>query len=640
LPSPPPEPRPARPAPGPDHRPARRQLAFAAAAVLLAAADTYVVVAVLPSIMGGVGLGIDRLQRATPIISGFLLGYTIVLPLLGRLSDEVGRGPVFIGCLTAFGVGSLVTATAHDIGVLVAGRALQGLGGGGLVPVTLALVAGQWPPETRGLPLGVVGAVQELGSVVGPLYGAALTAAWTWRAIFWINLPVAAAVGIGFALARPRPAAGGEVADGTSAAAGARRARRDVPGPTLLGVGLLAAGLGLAAPSWLTSSVAWGWLTVPWLGGQAWAELSSPLTVIGAGLVLAGLVWEAAAPRSVAVVLPLRRIPAALRRVDLVGALLVAVTLACVVVLFSTEDPSRQVVASAVPVLAPVGGAALLAFVLWQRRSPDPLIPSRVLAPRPAWGSLVVNLALGAALMAALVDVPLFALTTAENGSQLGAAAVLARFLVAVPVGAVLGGALCRRPARGPVVVAAGALLAGAMFALMAGWDASALTSPWHLAGTSLGVGTTDLELALCGLGFGLTIAPVNAAILAAVDERDHGLASSLVVVARTVGMLAGLSALTAIGLHRFYQAQARIGSPLTLCPGHPASCPAYDRATIGAVLTELHTIYAGAAACALLAAVVAIGLLRARSTSSNRTTGTSRIVATKGVSTTPAAGR
>src|ERR1700746_2609823 len=111
----------------------RWRLALAAFGVLLAAADTYVVVVALPSIMDGVGIGIDRLQRATPIISGFLLGYTAVLPLIGRLAHLAGTGPVLAGCLVAFGTGSVVTATAHSLPVVVAGLAIQGLGGGGLV---------------------------------------------------------------------------------------------------------------------------------------------------------------------------------------------------------------------------------------------------------------------------------------------------------------------------------------------------------------------------------------------------------------------------------------------------------------------------------------------------------------------------
>ena len=183
------------------------RLSFAAAGVMLAAADTYVVVLALPAIMADIGLSLDHLQAATPIISGFLLGYVALLPLLGRLSDILGRGPVFVGCLLLFAFGSLVTSSAQDLTGAVVGRALQGAGGGGLVPVTLAIVADLWPAGRRGFPLGVVGGVQELGSVLGPLYGAAILTFSTWRLIFWLNLPLAAMLGAGFLLSRPTPSA-------------------------------------------------------------------------------------------------------------------------------------------------------------------------------------------------------------------------------------------------------------------------------------------------------------------------------------------------------------------------------------------------------------------------------------------------
>src|SRR6202035_5211220 len=157
--------------------------------------------------MSSVGVDISHLQQATPIVSGFLLGYVAVLPLLGRLSDLCGRAPVLTACLVIFAAGSLITASATSLGAVVAGRTLQGAGGGGLVPVTLALVADLWPPRRRGVPLGVVGAVQELGSVVGPLYGAALSAASTWRAIFYVNMPLAAMIAVG--VRAPRPARSG-----------------------------------------------------------------------------------------------------------------------------------------------------------------------------------------------------------------------------------------------------------------------------------------------------------------------------------------------------------------------------------------------------------------------------------------------
>ncbi|MDQ2961455.1 MAG: MFS transporter, partial [Candidatus Dormibacteraeota bacterium] len=144
-------------------RAAPRRLRFAAAGVLLGAADTYVVVIVLPAIMSAVGLDLAHLSQATPIVSGFLLGYVVVLPLLGRLSDLHGRGPILVASLVLFAAGSLVTASSNDLWSVIVGRTLQGAGGGGMVPVTLALVADNWSVERRGAPLGVIGAVQELG---------------------------------------------------------------------------------------------------------------------------------------------------------------------------------------------------------------------------------------------------------------------------------------------------------------------------------------------------------------------------------------------------------------------------------------------------------------------------------------------
>ena len=168
----------------------RLLLTLAAVAVAFAAADTYVVVLALPEMMGSVGIPIDQLQRAAPIVSGFLLGYVAMLPLIGRIADLRGRLPVLTAALVVFAVGSLVTALAYDLPSMVVGRFLQGVGGGGLVPATLALVADLYPVERRGVPLGIVSAVQELGSVIGPLFGAVVLALADWPAIFLINLAV------------------------------------------------------------------------------------------------------------------------------------------------------------------------------------------------------------------------------------------------------------------------------------------------------------------------------------------------------------------------------------------------------------------------------------------------------------------
>ncbi|MDB5112986.1 MAG: Major facilitator superfamily 1 [Chloroflexi bacterium] len=574
-----------------------RRLAVAGAAVLLAAADTYVVVLALPSIMRDVGLSLDQLQQAAPIVSGFLCGYVVVLPLLGRLSDLYGRRPVLLGCLAVFALGSAVTASAHTLGAVVVGRTLQGLGGGGLVPVTLALVADTWPPQRRGVPLGVVGAVQELGSVIGPLYGAAIVAVSSWRTIFWVNLPVAMVLAAGF-----RPAAGE-----TARRSSGRTGRADLAGGVLLAAAAAAALLALLQPDALATSDSFGQLYSPLLGSSA---LTTPLALAAAGLLAAFVAWELAAPWGVRPLLPLRRTPALLRAADWPGALLLGAVLGCVIVAFAGADPSRQVVGDSAPALLAVAAAAAVLFLLLERRRDDPLVPFAALRHPAAYGALLVNLCAGAALMAALVDVPLFARATRFPDSQVQAALVLVRFLAAVPVGAVLGGLVCERLSH-RVTAGFGMLLSAGMFLLLGGWTAGTLGEHAVLLGWHAPLGGADLELALCGLGFGLAIAPVNAAVLGAVRGSLHGLASALVVVARMVGMLVGLAALTAVGLRRFYAASAHIPSPVRLCPHTPAHCPAYDRLATAAVVDELHAVFFGAGLCAAAAAVLALVLLQ-----------------------------
>src|SRR5579864_7721078 len=134
-------------------------LAIAGAGLLVAAMDAYAVVTLLPIMTADVGLTIDRIEQATPLISGFLAGYIVAMPLLGAYSDARGRAPVYAACMAVFAIGSAITATAGSLpfaGVawLVAGRVLQGLGGGGLVPLTLALAADLYGGPRRILALG------------------------------------------------------------------------------------------------------------------------------------------------------------------------------------------------------------------------------------------------------------------------------------------------------------------------------------------------------------------------------------------------------------------------------------------------------------------------------------------------------
>lgn len=552
-------------------------LGLAAVAVAFAAADTYVVVLALPEMMSGVGLAVDELQRAAPIVSGFLLGYVAMLPLIGRIADLRGRLPVLVGSLVVFALGSLVTAASYDLTSMVVGRFLQGAGGGGLVPATLALVADIYPPRRRGVPLGVVGAVQELGSVLGPLYGALVLAVADWEAIFWVNLAVGLVLAAALVSLR---------ADRDPVATGRRRP--DLVSLGLVGLGLVLLALVLLQPEPLVTGVTVGLAFLPVAGDSRWF---SPVAVALLATVALLVVRSLAVPRPL---LDLRGWAAVGRRADLLGAALIATSLGGVILAFATADPEIQVFSPAGPWFLLVSAVAAGLFWWHVRRVDEPLVPHRAFAATPAWGALLVSFFVGAALIAALVDIPIFARITVYPDSQLMAALVLLRLLVALPVGALVGGYLVRLLPTG-VTTAAGMLLAAVAFVWMSGWGLTSLEEP-----------VSTVPLVMAGLGFGLALAPVNASLLAATADAVHGVSSALLVVARMVGMLVGISALTTIGLRRYYSVQVDLPEPAEVCGGL-TRCAEYTTLLKEAGLAQLQTVFVGAAVCAVVAGALAM---------------------------------
>lgn len=490
-------------------------LGLAGAGLFVAALDAYVVVTLLPAMTGDVGITIENFEQATPIVTGFLAGYVVAMPLLGAYSDARGRLPVYLACLAAFVLGSVVTATAGlwsfaQLPWLVAGRFLQGLGGGGLVPLSLALAADLYRERARTVALGAVAGLQEAGSVLGPIYGATITAAAAglggWRFVFWLNVPLS----------------------------------------FLCGAGLLAAGR----------------------SGKR-LDSGSPAT----------------------------------STIDWVSAVLLGLGLGALVFALYPDDPEHRALNALFIPAAAVAIALLAAYAWRQLRSLEPLIPRELIGSPAFIGATAANVLIGAALIVTLVDVPIVG-RLVFNLEALDSGLLLTQFLIGVPLGAIAGGLLAARIGN-RVTAAAGMAVSAAAFVQMSTWPAGELSL--HLGPLR----QADLALAACGLGFGLVIAPLTAGVLALTRGQSHGLATSLVVLARTMGMLVGLSILTAFGLYRFHQI---LGTPVLTETDLRARVQHLEQLVSAAFLLEYREIFEIAALlCVAALLVIAFSLRPAR---------------------------
>lgn len=239
-------------------------------AMLLAALDSTIVATALPTIVGELG-GLERLAW---VVTAYLLAQTIVTPLYGKLGDLFGRKVVLQSGIVVFLIGSVLCGMSASMEQLILFRFIQGMGGGGLMVTTQAVVGDIVPPRDRGRYQGIFGAVFGVSSIAGPLLGGFFTTEWSWRWIFYINLPLGLLALTVIAVTLPRRTV---------------RVRHAID---YLGTGLLA--LALSSLVLFTD-----------LGGIAFPWASAPMVVLGLAALALLIAFVAVERRAAEPVLPL-----------------------------------------------------------------------------------------------------------------------------------------------------------------------------------------------------------------------------------------------------------------------------------------------------------------------------------------------
>jgi EmrB/QacA subfamily drug resistance transporter len=385
--------------------------------LFLAALDQTIVATALPTIVGELG-GLDQYSWT---VTAYLLTATASTPLYGKIGDLYGRKTIFQAAVVIFVLGSVVSGLATTMGVLVAGRAVQGLGAGGLIALTLAIVGDIVSPRERGRYQGLFGAVFGISSVLGPLLGGFFTESLSWRWVFWINVPLGllALVVIQRTLHLPKVRVEHAI---------------DYVGAVLI----------VAAVTAILLVTVWGGQTYDW---------DSPIII---GLIVAGVVL-------------------------------------------------------------------VVAFVLWELRVPEPLLPMRLFGNSVFTNTSIVSFLFGFAFFGAIIYLPVY-LQVVKGYSPTASGLLLLPLVLGIFLASAGSGQAITRTGHYKIFPLVGFVIIPTALLWLSTLQVD--TPIWNLS----------LRVFLLGVGLGLVIQTLVVAVQNAVEPRDLGVATSSNTFFRSMG--------------------------------------------------------------------------------------------------------
>ncbi|MFW5748750.1 MAG: MFS transporter [Chloroflexota bacterium] len=512
-------------------------LAVISIPVFVGSLDLTVVSAFLPALVEELQIDLlNGIDNTAWVLTAYLLAYTVSLTFMGRVSDLIGRRAVYAVCLIVFIAGSILVAIAHqwptdlldeiyrrnglrlsrgevNLHAIIFGRVIQALGAGALVPVSLALVGDLFPPGKRAQPLGLIGAIDTLGWVLGHLYGGVFIQIMPWQGLFWMNVPLTL-----FALVVTLWAL-------RNVPSYRSKGRFDFLGAAMIIGALTCLNIGLGSNIDIGSNLDTLRGVPPYAGS---------LLALGAVFFLLFILVE-------------------------------SVNLKALVINLVTEQKRSL-------------------------RVRDPLLDLRMFRRRNIGLGSLTNFFVGYCLFIGLVSVPILINVRIETSADLDRAALevgllLSALTVPMAMATIPGGMLSQRIGYSRTIVMGLSISIVGFLLIWFTWDINVSDL------------TVVLEMAIVGVGIGLTFSPISAAVINAATDAERGVASALVLILRLTGMTLSVSSLTTYALNRVrLQANVRdinVGNLLEVAPAITAD-----------VLAEFGLIGAGLCAIAIIPAL------------------------------------